>query len=462
MFAEVYLDQDLWGLQQDLLRTVSRGGRTACKACHSSGKTYTAALAALHWLAKYDDGVVVTTAPTDIQVRTLLWGEINNAVLGSRYPFPKPNQTSMAINPKRYALGFSTNVNQQSEGVRFQGFHSGHILVILDEAPGVHPKIWDAIEGIRAGGLVSVLALGNPTINSGPFFDAFEKNRVGWNTYTISAFDTPNLKGLSIADLIRFERESPDELDRNERPYLTTRRWVLERFYEWGEDHPLYQSRVLGLFPTQSESSLISLAWLEVGKNREQVKKKGEIWGGLDVAGPGDDETSLTLREDGHVFLHKQWTKEDPRGEVVAELTPYKDRLRALNVDCIGIGWGMYLHLKDIFGGKVIPCNVATATEDSEKFENLKAELYWGLRERMKAGDFSGITDEKTIGQLAGIRYMSTPRGRTKIESKEDARKRGVKSPDRAESIMLCFAKPLKAGHVLMEWMEQQIAAQRG
>jgi len=52
------------------------------------------------------------------------------------------------------------------------------------------------------------------------------------------------------------------------------------------------------------------------------------------------------------------------------------------------------------------------------------------------------LTDERTIGQLAGIRYRHTARGQVEIERKEDVRKRGVKSPDRAEAVMLAFARP--------------------
>ena len=43
----------------------------------------------------------------------------------------------------------------------------------------------------------------------------------------------------------------------------------------------------------------------------------------------------------------------------------------------------------------------------------------------------SSIDDETSISQLAGIRYRHNPRGQIQIESKEEARKRGVKSPDR-------------------------------
>src|SRR5258708_21818681 len=87
------------------------------------------------------------------------------------------------------------------EGVRFQGWH-GKILIVIDEAPGVRPEIYEAIEGIRAGGDVRVLALANPTIASGPFYDAFSVNRDGWSLFTIGAFDTPNLAGLDLESLL--------------------------------------------------------------------------------------------------------------------------------------------------------------------------------------------------------------------------------------------------------------------
>jgi len=71
---------------------------------------------------------------------------------------------------------------------------------------------------------------------------------------------------------------------------------------------------------------------------------------------------------------------------------------------------------------------------NSERFANKKAEYYWGLRERFRAGEIGGLADETTISQLATIRYEQTPQGQIAIESKEEARKRGVKSPDRAEN----------------------------
>jgi hypothetical protein len=80
-------------------------------------------------------------------------------------------------------------------------------------------------------------------------------------------------------------------------------------------------------------------------------------------------------------------------------LTPYRDanELESVNVDSIGIGWGMYCHLLDL-GFPAVAVNVGERPRDSEKFANLKAELYWGLRLRTEAGDLSGLLDERALG----------------------------------------------------------------
>lgn len=471
LFSEYYLQGKIWDRQKEILHSlVTEDGkaspRIAVKAAHSSSKTFTAAHAALWFLARWQEAVVVTTAPTWGQVEKLLWGEIHSALQKSRYPFPKATLTELKIGPKRFAYGLSTNVTKEDEGVKFQGIHAEHVLIILDEAPGVDPKIWGAIEGIRAGGHVTVLAIGNPTISSGPFHDAFGENRAGWKCFTLDAFDMPNIRpliqraypGKQIVELTDLDLIQPlleltdEELDDNPCPYLTTRRWVKEKYFEWGPGHLSWEGRVRGQFPKQSEDALLSLTWLEQAATREKLRD-GKCTAGVDVAGPGEAETSVTVRRGPNVVLHEQTTMSDPRGWAVAKLLPFKNELVALNVDSIGIGWNMYTHLSDTFP-TAVPVNVSESSSDQEKYFNLRAEIYWGLRQRLQVGDISGLTDEKTRGQLASIRYKHNSRGQIQIESKEDAAKRGVRSPDRAESLTLAFTeKNLVYG--VLEYMRQ-------
>lgn len=443
-FSRAAFGHDPWGVQADILRSVAENRRTAVKACHSSGKTFCAADAVLWWITAHPDGIAVTTAPTWTQVERLLWGEIRKSVKTSTIPYPKPSKTRLELGPNRYAMGLSTN-----EGVRFQGWH-GKILIVIDEAPGVKPEIYEAIEGIRAGGDVRVLALGNPTISGGPFYDAFTTNRDSWSLFTIGAFDTPNLTGLDLPSLLALP---DDELDRNERPYLTTRRWVKEKYYEWGPGHPLWESRVMGNFPKQSQDALFWLTWLEEAQRREpQPNPQVRLTAGIDVAGPGEDETVLIIREGNNIIRTHVISQADARGELVAALLPYQSRLAHVYVDSAGVGWYMAQHLGELF--PVQEVNVGTSPANPEQFSNLKAELYWGLRMRFEAGHMAGLTDEKTIAQLAGMRYRHNARGQVVIESKEEARKRGVRSPDRAEALMLAFAPEFQQAEVV-DYYEQ-------
>lgn len=453
-FARDRLRSDVWRTQAAILRSVANTPRTAVKACHASGKSYIAARAALWWITRWKDAICVTTAPTWTQVEKVLWQEIHRAVAAAKVRYPKPLQTELKLGPGNYALGLSTD-----EGVRFQGFHGEHVLIILDEAPGVDPAIYEAIEGIRAGGAVSLLALGNPVVSGGPFYDAFGVARSGWSTFTISAFDTPNFAGIpgthwkeKVAWLLKVA--TPEERAFAPRPYLTTRQWVYERFHEWGGvwvydpafgremphcEHPAWISRVLGDFPPESPNQLISLRDIEAAAARPSVDAGGKLDGGLDVAGPGEDETVLYLRSGRKVFGPWCWVHEDPRGELLATLRPFLPRLEELSVDSAGIGYYLGRWLEDQ-GVPVRMVNVGESARDKEQFANLKAELYWGLRMRYSAGEIDGVTDPVTMAQLVTVQYEINSRGKVQIESKEDARKRGVKSPDRAEALMLAFS----------------------
>lgn len=410
------------------------GSLTAVKACHASGKTFTAAELVLWWVFA-QGGIAITTAPGWNQVEKLMWTEVHKAYHGSRFPLGgRLLDTELKVRPGVYALGLSTD-----EGVRFQGFH-GKVLVVVDEATGTRPDIWEAIEGIRAGGDVRVLMLGNPTLASGPFYDAFAGQRALWQTFTIDAFATPNLAGLPLDELRTIPASGADDprLAVAPRPYLVTRRWVWEKWHAWGESSPLWQSRVRGRFPSQSEDALIALGWLESAAVGPGEPPTEEPVAGIDVAGPGEDETVLAARSGGALVGLEWWARPDPRGEVLAALR--RLGVRRANVDATGIGYYLARHLEDE-GIEVTDVNVGAAPNDRAKFANLKAELYWGLREWFEEGGISGLTDDLAVSQLAGVRYRHDARGRVAIESKDEARRRGVKSPDRAEAIMLAFAE---------------------
>ena len=92
---------------------------------------------------------------------------------------------------------------------------------------------------------------------------------------------------------------------------------------------------------------------------------------------------------------------------------------------------------------------------DAEQFLNAKAEAYFRLRDIYKTGYISHRTteqiDDDCEAQLCAVEYRELPRGQIQVEPKEDARKRGVQSPDRAEAEVLAFCRVvLREQHVVL------------
>jgi hypothetical protein len=416
----------------------------AVKGCHASGKTFCVSGLVPWWLLGEEGSVVLTIAPTLRQVK-LMWNEIALACAAAPIRWPDLTTTGLHLSNDNYAMGFSS-----SKGVNAQGFHGKRVLIITDESPGITGEVWDAIEGIRAGGDVHMVQLGNPTVSSGPFFDSFGRGRATTECITISAFDTPNLAGISIEQLLEMDEHQLSE--GNELPFLAQRHWVKEKYLRWGPKNPRYASRVLGEFPTQSEYAVFSLEWVEKAKREpteaELERAKGmTIQFGIDVAGPGDDETAGCARVGGIVIARQSWSDRDPRGAVMRWLSGFRAhplyRMGPVVVDIVGIGYNFALHLADQ-GFQVFGFNAGHKPVDTEKFLNQKSESYFRLRDGYKEGEVSHLPDaldEETEAQLCGVNYKERPNGRIQIEPKEEARKRGVASPDRAEAQVLAFCR---------------------
>jgi hypothetical protein len=460
LFSHTWLNRRLWQKQKEILWSVANNPLTAVKGCHASGKTYASAGLPLWWVTRYGEAKAMNTAPTLRQVK-LFWSEVAVAHRQSnlRSLLPVPSTLGLHVGPDRYAQGASSSL-----GVNIQGYHSPNMLIVADEAPGIGADIWDAIEGVRAGGNVRMLILGNPVIPTGYFHDAFHRGRNIWHCFSISAFDTPNLQHevtgepLTIEDLMTMDA---DRLAFCPFPALITRAWVRERYLVWGPNHPKFLSRVMAQFPTQAENAVFSLEWIEKAKRDPtelelQKARNQMIQVGIDVAGAGSDETVLTARVGGIIIAKHVWQDSDPRGSVLRVLGILRAhplyRLGVVVVDIVGIGYNFALHISD-HGFNVYGFNAGSRPIDTAQFTNQKAEITWQAREWFKAGLISGLgilsredgittTEEETEAQLSTMLYRETSRGLTEIVPKEEMKKKfNVPSPDRAESLIMAFMR---------------------
>jgi hypothetical protein len=110
-------------------------------------------------------------------------------------------------------------------------------------------------------------------------------------------------------------------------------------------------------------------------------------------------------------------------------------------IDVPGVGGGV------VAIEPVTPYNGGEAPIDKERFVNARAEDYWTLRELFEAGEIDiGPDDDKLAAQLGSIKWTVDSRGLIKIKSKDDVRKRGLPSPDRADTVAMAFSARAQGG----------------
>jgi hypothetical protein len=163
---------------------------------------------------------------------------------------------------------------------------------------------------------------------------------------------------------------------------------------------------------------------------------------GVDVARFGDCETAVYVRQGPAVVAGEAWTGLDLMetvGRVAALIRRWEPQ--AVKIDSIGLGAGVVDRLRELGFRQVQGLNVAERARDPERYGSRRDELFFGLRERFREGDIQlTVRDERLGAQLTALRYGYTSRGQLQVESKDELRRRGLPSPDRADALALCFA----------------------
>lgn len=435
---------------------------TAVPAAHGVGKSWLLARLVLWWLFSFQPSQVVTTAPSWPQVENILWGEIRAALSKSAFPLCPPKdilQTELKLGPDWHAFGIATTekVESRQYGVaRLQGIHSPHLLVVIDEAPGVDPSIHTAVDTLITGEHNHVVKIGNPMSPAGPFYENCNSSQ--YKTITISAFDHPNVQ------------ESRTVI-----PGAVTKQWIDDRRREWGETSPLWFAKVLGVFPDESEDTLFPLSWCHKAMSAE-VEPVTKTVLAQDVARFGDDRSvSAEIKNNALRFVRVS-QKEDTMMQS-GRLYSMHEQYEAFAIDETGVGGGVVDRLRELMKDEPHPIpvhgiNLGSKPHNEKKFYNLRAELYWVFRERMRPDarpedKIKLPQDEELVAELTAIKYSYTSDGRIKIESKDDMKKRGLRSPDKADAAILAAAiawrgaknpieKPKSVGTELTEYRKSQ------
>lgn len=203
---------------------------------------------------------------------------------------------------------------------------------------------------------------------------------------------------------------------------------------------------------------------------------------GFDPADGGGDAKAVALRHGSLVKHVKCWQKGDIE-DATNRAFAYADDWRADDVvfDADGLGAAVKMGLDKRIEGKAVRVHAyhggagvdqpgekyAELRSNKDTFKNKRAQYYWKLRDRFEATyravkkgeyldpekmisiDSEGVEDMALLkSELTNIKRKMTNNSVIQIESKVDMARRGVKSPNMADALVMAFANPAPSAEI--------------
>jgi len=394
---------------------------------HGIGKSALVSWLILWALATCEDARGIVTANTEPQLRTKTWPEIAKwfRLCVCSHWFSCQATAIFSADPKHEktwrvdAIPWNERAPEAFAGLHNKG---KRILVIFDEASAIPDIIWETVEGALTDERTEILwaAFGNPTRNSGRFRECFGRMAHRWHTLQI---DSRTVAGTNDAQIAT---------------------WI----EDYGEDSDFVRVRVRGLFPRAGSMQFIPSDLVDAAAKREaSASIYDPLIMGVDVARFGDDESVISFRRgrDARTIKPIHLRGVDTMalaGRVVQEAR--ERQADAVFIDETGVGGGVVDRCRQL-GLLVIGVNNGGKSDlpvAGELVANKGAECWARGRQWLKSG--GAIEDDPALKQqLEGREYGFNAHNEIVLERKGDMKKRGLASPDRADSLMLTFAYPV-------------------
>ena len=442
IFAKEVLlfEPDEW--QRAALMDLAENPKVAIKSGQGVGKTGLEAAALLWFLCCHPYPRIVATAPTKQQLHDVLWSEVSkwmskSPLLSEILKWTK-TYIYMVGNEKRWFAVARTATKPEN----MQGFHEDNMLFIVDEASGVADPIMEAVLGTLSGENNKLLMCGNPTRTSGTFYDAFNADRALYRCHTVSSADSPRTNKQNIESLIR----------------------------KYGRNSNVVLVRVFGEFPKQEDDVFIMLSLIEhccmLDLPEDMPIKRISL--GVDVARYGDDETVIALNVGGNITLPVMFRGQSLMTTVGKVVQQYRHIIATyptyhgkiyVNIDDCGLGGGVTDRLEEVKREEklnrmvIVPVNAAARVPDEVVVDGGKvkaAYIYYNMTTYL-CGTVKLLliaeviilqNDNELVAQFSCRKYRLTSRGKMQLESKEEMKKRGISSPDRADAVALsCYER---------------------
>lgn len=255
------------------------------------------------------------------------------------------------------------------------------------------------------------------------------------------------------------------------------------------KDYDLYLHIWEGEPVADSDMAIIKPSWIAAAVDAHKALGfdiAGEKRVGFDVADEGEDSNATTLRHGSVAIDVQNWD----RGDVIESsnrVNLYSEQQKADEIiyDSIGVGAGVKAQLGRIAkiniqgfnaGGAVLhpEADYMPGKKNKDMFSNIKAQAWWHVRDRFyktwrsiearKADpnctlEYSPDELISLSSDIQKLEYLkaelSRPwvdydgNGKVKVESKKDMKKRGIPSPNMADSLIMAFAPLIRKPMVI-------------
>lgn len=445
--------QEVTWQQELLFASVARdGSRTSVASGHGTGKTRSAGIIALWHLLFFEDSVMLFTAPQIDQLRKLVWKEIS-ICLG------RLKTTHLAwladyvviLAEKVYIKGHDkewhvlAKTAPKNQPTNLAGQHGDNYFLWGDEACGIPDATMDVAMGALTHANNRACLTSQPATSSGFFFDTHHKlsHRAGgvWTALTFNGEESP----------------------------IVSIKKLKEALLQYGSrDDPQYMIRIRGIFPDRANEYLVTqkMAAAMYDRKRAIKKKLHKQYGyviSVDVGGGvGRDDSVITVAKVWGQAHYGEYARRvdvidiplcnnradihEMTSKIEECLLEYPNATILLDSNGAGIGLAQNLRKLGIYFREIHWGGECFENSNKRLYVNRRAQANVCLSRAIAQGRLKIHTRRnraKLEEQVTRIPYTFDERSRYKVLSKEEMRRRGLKSPDMVDTLAFIFMESI-------------------
>src|SRR5574341_1289982 len=335
-----------------------------------------------------------------------------------------PTEGGRGIDPKYWNVIGQTWTEENPSA--FAGSHNPYgLLVGFDEASGIPAPVWDTADGFFTDRSVfrAFLAASQMRENQGRFFELFNNEKIGkgWGKRCITIRDFPGVD----------------------------QKWVRDQIDRYGEGSDFVRVEIDGMAPRTSSAQFIASEYARSAEeNVFSPNFDAPLLLGVDPAPRGITAWRFRQGQDaraccGKETMGKLYGKDNH--EIASEVMRLDAKYRpdAICID-FGMGTGVIDILKRVkLWGKLVEVKFGESPMRDGEAGSRACELWCEMRDWLPNGMIE--RDPDLFAQLTdrGWKWSGREDGKKVLESKDDLKRRGVKSPDDADALACTFAVPM-------------------